>query len=139
MSNEGMQPDRKTFDEPGDDGTSWLTRPLTCGRTMVLAPLDLAQLSDADLRDICLRMHAILDTIEMPRCEGRLIPRDIFDKMDTLESDVLHGPKPKLSDWMDLIAEFGSYYGLEGTGPIPVDLDLFEKLQSRYAEFPEAR
>jgi hypothetical protein len=113
---------------------SWLSRPLTCDGTTVLGPLDPARLNDGDLKDICLRMHVILDTIEMPRCEGRLLPRDLFDRMDTLESLLHHGPRPRLSDWSGLVAEFGEYYGLEGTGAIPVDPAGFHELRSEYAD-----
>jgi hypothetical protein len=115
---------------------SWLVRPLTCDGRTVLGPLAPARLGDADLKDICLRMHAILRTIEMSRCEGRLLPRDIFDRMDTLESLVLHGPRPRLLDWSGLIAEFGEYYRLAGAGPIPVDPAGFTELRARYSRLP---
>ena len=117
----------------GGHKMSWLTRPLTCDGTTVLGPLNQTRLCDADLKEICLRMHAILHTIEMPRCEGRLLPLQIFDRMDALESAVLHGPQPRLSDWSDLISEIGEYYGLAGTGPIPVDSAEFNKLRERYS------
>src|SRR5262245_27801684 len=113
---------------------SWLARPLTCGRATALAPLDLARLCDDDLKDISLRMETIMETIEMPRCEGRLIPRGIFDQMCTLEDRIFDGPKPRLSDWLGLIARFGEYYHLGGCGPIPVDFAIFEEYWARYSK-----
>jgi hypothetical protein len=65
-------------------GMEWLGRPLVCDGAVVAGLLDPARLGDSDLRDICLRMHVILETVEMPRCEGWLIPRDLFDAIDTL-------------------------------------------------------
>lgn len=112
----------------------WLARPLISGGEIVLDALNPEQLTDADLKDICLRMHAILSTIEMPRCEGRLLPIDIFDRMDTLESMVLHGHggSPRLSEWSVLIDEFGEYYGLNTQGPIAVNAAIFRELSATY-------
>jgi hypothetical protein len=45
----------------------WLSRPLVAAGVTVARPLDPDRLTDADLRGICLRMRAILDTVEMPR------------------------------------------------------------------------
>ena len=112
-------------------GVEGLARPLVADDMVVAEPLDPARLIDTDLRGICLRMHAILDTVEMPRCEGRLLPRDLFDAIDTLESLVVHGPRPRLSDWTGVISEFGAYYGLAGSGPITVGLDYWQDAASR--------
>lgn len=118
----------------------WLTRPLKCGRKIVAAPLDPAALTDADLRDICLRMRVILETIEMPRCEGRLMPYNLFLSIDTLESMVLHAhpspygehSPPRLAEWMNLIREFGQYYSLDREGPIPVTPAIYRKIAAQY-------
>jgi hypothetical protein len=104
---------------------------------VVLDALDPARLCDADLPGICLRMSAILSTIEMPRCEGRLLPRDIFDRIDTLYDHLRHGPSPKLPEWVRLIADFGEYYGLEGVGPISVDPDLYREEAARFTDVPK--
>jgi hypothetical protein len=93
----------------------WLQRPLVCAGVAVAEPLDPARLVDSDLRGICLRMHAILETIEMSRCEGRLIPVALFDAIDTLESMVLHSHRspaghsrpPRLAEWLGVIRDFG--------------------------------
>jgi hypothetical protein len=85
-------------------------------------------------------MHAILNTIEMPRCEGRLIPYNLFNDMDTLESMVLHGHSspyghsspPCLAEWSGLIREFGEYYHLAGSGPIAVDSAIYREVAKRY-------
>ena len=119
----------------------WIVRPMVCDGAVVAEPLDPARLTDADLRTICLRMHAILDTIEMPRCEGRLIPLGLFDDIDTLESMVVHGhpspsghtSPPRLAEWAEVVREFGTYYGLAGAGPIIVDPALFREVASRYS------
>jgi hypothetical protein len=117
---------------------SWLARPLVCDGKVVLDAFDPERLTDADLRDVCLRMHLILGTIEMPRCEERLLPVAIFDRMDTLESMVLHGHGgyPRLSEWSDLISEFGEYYGLEGQGPITVVPAIYREVGARFARSP---
>ena len=99
----------------------WLARPLIADGVVVAGPLDPARLTDADLRSICQRMHAILDTVEMPRCEGRMLPVKLFDAIDTLASLVRHGPRLRLAEWASVISEFGSYYGLAGAGPISVE------------------
>ena len=76
----------------------------------------------------------ILDTIEMPRCEGRLLPADLFDRMDTLESRLFHGPgTPRLSEWEALIREFSYYYELNGDSAIAVDPSIFRETSARYA------
>src|SRR5262245_64916139 len=80
-------------------GVDWLARPLVADGVEVAEPLDPARLTDGDLRSICQRMLAILDTVEMPRCEGRLLPAKLFDAIDTLASRVRHGPQPRLTEW----------------------------------------
>ncbi len=119
---------------------SWLDRPLICEGNLVRPGLDTDRLADADLREICFRMHVILQTIEMPRCEGRLIPANIFDEMDTLESMVLQGfgspsghrSPPILEEWLALIEEFGEYYQLTGSDPITVEASIYRDLATRY-------
>lgn len=105
----------------------WLSRALTANGVVVAAPLDPNRLTDADLPTICARMHAILDAVEMPRCEGRLLPAGLFDSIDTLADRLRHGPPPKLTDWVSVIEEFGAYYGLAGAGPITVGLEYWQK------------
>lgn len=113
---------------------SWVARPVACDGRVVLDGLDVDRLADADLRDICLRMQLILDTIEMPRCEGRLLPVDLFNRMDTLESRLFHGPgTPRLSEWEALLREFGDYYELNSAGAIAVDPSIFREISARYA------
>lgn len=101
----------------------WLTRPLVCDGAVVAESLDPAKLTDADLRSICLRMHALLATAEMPRCEGRHLPLGLFNAIDTLADRVLHprDEPPRLAEWAGVLREFGDYYGLVGTGPLTVD------------------
>jgi len=65
-------------------------------------------------------MHLILDTIEFPRCEGRLINRDIFVSIDIMDSDIQHNKDVQLSDWQDTIEQFGEYYQLDGNIPIEI-------------------
>ncbi len=111
----------------------WLARPIVANGVVVAGPLDPARLTDADLRSICVRMHAILDTVDMPRCEGRLIPTKLFDAIDTLQSMVVNGlpsptgqpTQPRLAEWADTVREFGVYYGLAGARPIAVDLEYW--------------
>lgn len=119
----------------------WLTRPLVADGHVVAGSLAPTRLTDADLRGICLRMHAILDTVEMPRCEGRLIPVHLFDAIDTLESMVCHGlpTPPRLADWVGVIREFGEYYGLAGVGPIAVDPVLWREVVSRFGAIADAQ
>lgn len=111
----------------------WLARPMVADGLVVAGPLDPSRLSDADLLSICLRMHAILDSVEMPRCEGRLIPTALFDAIDTLASQLRHpGPSPPLlSEWAAVIREFGAHYGLSGTGPIAVEPSYWSAAVSR--------
>jgi hypothetical protein len=85
-------------------------------------------------------MHVILEIIETPRCEGRLIPRDLFDAIDTLESMVLHGhpsqsghhSPPRLAEWGSVIRKFGEYYHLAGVGPITVDRTVYAEVAAQY-------
>lgn len=113
----------------------WLARSLVCDGDVVAGPLDPSRLADSDLRNICLRMHVILETIEMPRCEGRLIPVALFDALDTLEGIVLHGnPRPpRLAEWSGVVHEFGEYYQLAGSGHITVDSASYHKRAARYS------
>ncbi len=117
-------------------GMLWLARPLACAGRIVFDGLDPGRLTDSDLRDISLRMEVIFDTIEMPRCEGRLMPRDIFDQLDTLASMVIHGHggAPRLADWAGLISDFGEYYDLDGEGPIAVEETYYRDHATRYAQ-----
>jgi hypothetical protein len=102
---------------------NWLGSPLLCDGDIVAKPLDTRNLTDADLWDICFRMHVILHTIEMPRCEERLLPIHLFDRMDSPLS---------LSDWTGLISEFEEFYGLGGRSPISVDAAIFRKTVNEY-------
>src|SRR5437870_1908869 len=77
---------------------TWLRAPLICDGQTVRPGLLPNALSDNDLPDICVRMHLILDTIEFERCEGRLINLDIFEPIDTLESDLRHRDANHLAD-----------------------------------------
>jgi hypothetical protein len=112
----------------------WLARPLVCDGQVVLPGLDPRRITDADLKDICLRMFVVLCTIEMPICEGRHLPRDLFDQIDWLDSMVVYGHDgpARLSDWADLITEFGEHYRLDGEGPIPVNPAIYRKEAERY-------
>lgn len=118
----------------------WLSRPLACGSTIIQPGLDPTTLTNADLRNICLRMHVILETIETPRCEGRLMPVNLFGAIDTLEGMVLyaqvspygHSSPPILDEWSSVIQDFGAYYHLYGTGPINVDLEIYRDVMTRY-------
>lgn len=107
------------------DGSSWLSRPLACGNEIVLDGLDPGRLTGADLETICDRMWVILDTLEMPRCEGRWIPLEIFNDLEELEDQVYKG-NVNLSEWSGLIARFGEYYQLTGSGPIPVTKEFYQ-------------
>jgi hypothetical protein len=117
----------------------WLRQPLICNDAIVRGPLDPHQLDDADLWEICLGMHVILQTIEMPRCEGRLIPCHLFQDMDTLES-MIHGHRspyghsypPRLAERTGVIHEFGVYYSLANPGPIAVDPDASRTILARF-------
>jgi hypothetical protein len=113
----------------------WLARPLMCDGEVVGEPLDLTRLTDADLRTICLRMHVIFHTVEMPRGEERWMPVELFDAIDTLESIVLHGhPRPpRLAEWVGVIREFGAHYHLAGCGPIAVDPAIYREVFARYS------
>ena len=125
----------------------WLARPLVCDGTVVAAPLDPARLTDDDLCAICMRMHTIFHTIEMPRAEERWMPVEIFDAIDTLAGMVLHGQRspsghtlpPRLAEWEGVIREFGSHYQLAGSGPIPVDPDFYRKEVARYSRSHPAK
>lgn len=85
-------------------------------------------------------MHVILDTIENPRCEGRLMPVNLFYDIDTLEGMVLyaqvspygHSSPPILDEWSSVIQDFGAYYHLYGTGPINVDHEICRDVMTRY-------
>ena len=118
----------------------WLARPLVCDGTVVAASLNPARLTDDDLRTICMRMHTIFHTIEMPRAEERWMPVEIFDAIDTLEGMVLYGQRspsghtrlPRLAEWEGVICEFGAHYQLAGSGPIAVDQDIYRKEVARY-------
>ncbi|MBM4077071.1 MAG: hypothetical protein FJ267_15685 [Planctomycetes bacterium] len=54
-------------------GLNWLSSDLVCEGLTIRPSLSSLQVSDDCLPDVCLRMHMILDTIEFPRCEGRLM------------------------------------------------------------------
>ena len=107
----------------------WLARPLVCDGAVVAEALAPARLKDADLRAICLRMHAIFHTVEMPLAEERWMPVELFEAIDTLESVVLHGhpSPPRLSEWAGVIRKFGAYYQLAGRGPIVVDPAIYHE------------
>lgn len=117
---------------------NWLSLPLTCDGSMLLYGLDLVRIGDSDLFDISFRMQVILQTIEMPRCEGRLLPIEIFDRMDDLECKFFHGPTTSLEDCLELIHDFGMHYDLEANGnSIPVNRTEFKSERSRYLDFSE--
>jgi hypothetical protein len=89
-------------------------------------------INDSDLKELCFRMQVVLTTIENAHCEGRWLPRDLFDQIDTLESLVLHGPAPSLAEWTGVIREFGEYYRLDGSRPIEVDAAVWQETVERF-------
>jgi hypothetical protein len=108
-------------------GLNWLRSPLLMDGNVIRGPLDPNSIAYHDLPDICYRMHLILDEIEFKRCEGRLIPSDIFDAMDTLGCDLVHHPdRVSLKIYAGLIARFGTYYGLDGKQPIEISRRAFD-------------
>ena len=109
----------------------WLKSPLICAGEEICEPLCPDSLSDSDLKDICFRMHLILDSIEFIRCEGRLLPRDIFDAIDTLESRLQFNTDNHLKDWIEWIEKFGAYYDLDGKTPIIIDSRSYEEIRKR--------
>ncbi len=114
----------------------WLKRPLMCDGVVVEEPLDPTSLADTDMRTICLRMHAIFHTIEMPRAEERWIPLDLFDAIDTLWGMVVHGvpTQPHIADWKAVISEFGMHYDLTGhDGPIVVDPSIYRATVAKHS------
>lgn len=105
------------------DGLEWLQLPVVCDGQVVRPALSLDSLSDADLPDICLRMHVILDTIEFGYCEGRLINLDVYDPICDMEDSLeCHRPKDTLDQWHSAIARFADFYSawLEGITAIEV-------------------
>ncbi|MEM7011169.1 MAG: hypothetical protein AAF585_06765 [Verrucomicrobiota bacterium] len=93
-------------------------------------------LSDADLTEICFRMHVIFDDVDY--AEGRWIPLEIFEPIDTLRSAVRHRPnETKLADWTELISDFGSHYDLNAVKEIQVSRESFEA-NSKLFNRPEA-
>jgi hypothetical protein len=100
----------------------WLKSPLVCEGRIVRPGLLPESISDADLPDICLRMHLVLDTIEFERCEGRQINLNIFDPIDSMESQLRHGQDNHLCDWQETITRFANYYKLDGSNPIRITL-----------------
>jgi hypothetical protein len=120
----------------------WITRAVVCDGAVVFEPLDPARLSDADLADLCLRMLVIMSTIESPRAEGRWLPVELHDQIDTLWSMVCQGHPgpsgyrnpPGLDDWMPLVEEFGAYYGLNESGRIRVDPQIYRDEVDRFAK-----
>jgi hypothetical protein len=99
---------------------AWLRSALICNDKIVCRPLNPEAVGDADLRDVCFRMHIILGTIEQNRCEGRVLPRELFDRMDTLESLLFHGPTPHLAEWVGLISDFGDHYAFDGRSSVVI-------------------
>lgn len=114
----------------------WLARPLECDRKVVAEALVPANLTDADLRSICLRMQVIFHTVEMLRAEERWMPVELFDAIDTLESMVLHGSPtpPRLAEWSETICKFGTHYQLAGCGPIAINPSIYREVAERYGE-----
>jgi hypothetical protein len=111
----------------------WVRSSLICNGRIVRPALTPNRISDADLPDLCFRMHLILDTIEHRRCEGRLINLDIFEPIDTLASKIQHHGPVRLTEWASTMEQFGQYYELDGTKPIEVEQRSLDQL-SRMAE-----
>src|SRR5690242_9911685 len=99
---------------------AWLRSALICQGETMRPPLDPSSISDADLPDICLRMSVVMASLEQPRCEGRLLPLDIFDAIEALDAAIFHGKGYRIEDWLPLVARFGEYYSLDGTKAIEV-------------------
>ncbi len=99
---------------------NWIRSEVVCQGGTVAAPLEPEAITNADLNDICHRMFVIMETIEFPRCEGRLLPADIFDAIDSLYDNLTFKPETDLQDWVQWIERFGDYYDLDGTRPIEV-------------------
>ena len=120
---------------------NWLARPLFADGVAVAGPLDLGQIGDADMQAICLRMRAILDSVEGPRCEGRLLPVTLFDAIDDLADRVLHpgGHPPRLAEWAGVVREFEAYYRLTGAGPISVEPAFWRQAVSWLGAAPDAK
>lgn len=116
----------------------WVKSPLYVDTRLVAAPLDPNALTDNDLPELCFRMHVIMDSIEFSRAEGRLLPRDLFDAIDTLESDLRHKGSNSLRQWSDWIIKFGDYYELDGSGPIRLRPESFADSAKQFgrAELP---
>jgi len=114
---------------------SWVALPIVIGDIVVMPPLDPNNLSSDDLPDLCIRMHIILDTIEHARCEGRLINLDIFDPIDTLDSDLRHRSDNHIEDWLPAISEFGKYYKLGRFSEYPISSEQFAGYRTQFEAY----
>lgn len=112
----------------------WLARPLVCQGETVLAGLDPAALSDADLKAILLRMNALHDTIENEYGDGRFISLEILGGLEDLEEIVLKGldGPARLAEWKDFIAKFGDRYGLEDEAVLPIDPNVWKLTLAKF-------
>jgi hypothetical protein len=138
---EVANPRRRRLVEALAGGVPWLRRPLACDGAVVAGPLDPAALADADLPAVCLRMHAVMGSIEQGRCEGRHLPLELFENLDALWEEVVRGHtgpggrcgSPRLSDWEGVLYEFGEHYPLAGEGPFALDAAIYRRLAALFA------
>lgn len=98
----------------------WLRAELVCQGKRIRPPIDFGQLRDEDLPEICLRMWLILVSIEFTRAEGRLIPLEIFEPLDTLDSVLGTQKKLCIEDYRHVIDRFGEHYHLNGQQTIEI-------------------
>ena len=65
---------------------------------------------ESHARELCEHLERIVDGIEWHRCEGRLMPAELYNSIDLLLVDLERGGSVELNDLLTYASELGAYY-----------------------------
>lgn len=99
---------------------TFLGKPIHGNRKVLVAAYAFEPGDPAHVKDLCEHLLKIIEEIEWHRCEGRLLPVELYDKIDSIRSELDIDPKSRIPRLLACAAELGCYYQIDNLEEIEI-------------------